>query len=281
MARRPTVSIIGCGRAGGAIGLALKEAGYPIAAAWSRSRTGRQRAHLLLEVPILTRPDEVARAADVTIVAVPDDAIAEVAVQLAPGVREDAYVIHTSGGVSVDALAPAAKAGARVGSVHPLQTLPGPRAGAEALRGAAVAVTCELRDRMFLFRLARAWGGRPFSLPDEAKALYHAAAVFASNYIVTSVWAATQLMRAAGVRNSIPLLAPLIETTARNTIDRGPERALTGPIARGDARAVRRHVKALRDTDPTSGRIVDAYRALAQLTANMVGADSAFEKPPA
>lgn len=279
MARRPTVAIVGCGRAGGAIGLALKRAGYTVTAAWSRSRAGRQRAHLHLGVPVLHLPGEVAATAQVVFVAVPDDAIAEIASKIAPALAPDTYVLHTGGGVSVDALAAAREAGARVASVHPLQTLPGP--DPEALKGAAVAVTCDQRDRMFLFRLARSWGGLPFSLPDDAKAIYHAAAVYASNYVVTSVWAAVELMRAAGVRNPVPLLAPLVETTARNTIERGPMRALTGPIMRGDVKAVRRHLRVLEDADPTPGRIRNAYRALAELTAHMVGADDLFGRTSA
>jgi predicted short-subunit dehydrogenase-like oxidoreductase (DUF2520 family) len=178
--------------------------------------------------------------------------------------------VHTSGGVSIEALAPVRKAGGRIGSVHPLQTLPNAQTGAEALRGAAVAVTCSPENRNVLFRLARAWGGRPFLLPDEAKPVYHAAAVFASNYIVTSVWAAMELMRSVGVRDARPALAPLIESTVRNTIERGPNRAITGPVARGDTQAVRRHVQALREADRSSGHLPEAYRAMARLTAHLI-----------
>lgn len=272
MARRPTVSIVGCGRAGGAIGLALKAAGYRVAAVWSRSRAGRQRAHRLLEAPVLAQAEDVAHEGDITIIAVPDDAISAMAAQIAPGVRPDSHVVHTSGGVSIETLEPVRKAGGRTGSVHPLQTLPNARTGAESLRGAAVAVTCRPENRNFLFRIARAWGGRPFLLPDESKPLYHAAAVFASNYIVTSVWAAMELMRALGVRDARPVLAPLIESTVRNILDDGPKRAITGPVARGDTQAIRRHVQALREADGF-GQVPEAYRAFARLTAHLIGHD--------
>src|SRR5438132_12066812 len=124
MARRQVVSIVGCGRVGGAIGLALQRAGYTVSAAWSRSRAGRQRAHRILDVPVLADPAEVARAGDVVLLSVPDDAIAEMAAQVAPGVRHGRYVVHTSGSTQLDALAAARDAGARVASAHPPQTIP-------------------------------------------------------------------------------------------------------------------------------------------------------------
>jgi len=270
MARRSVVSIVGCGRVGGAIGLALQRAGYTVAAAWSQSRTGRQRAHRVLDVPVLADAAEVAGAGDIVVVAVPDEAIADVAGELAPGLRARAFVLHTSGGTSIRALAAAAQAGARTASTHPLQSIPDAVHGADALRGAAVAVTCEPEDRLESFRIARAWGGRPFLLPDEAKPLYHAAAVFASNYIVGSLWAATSLLRQVGVRDTAAVLAPLVRSTVDNVVARGPEKSLTGPIVRGDVETIRRHVEALQSAEP---EVLDAYRALARLTAHLAGMD--------
>ena len=270
MARRSVVSIVGCGRVGGAIGLALQRAGYTVSAAWSRSRTGRQRAHRILDVPVLADPAEVAGAADIVVVAVPDDAIAHVSDQLAAGIRARAFVFHTSGGTSLDALASARDAGAHTASMHPLQTIPDAVHGSEALHGAAVAVTCAPEDRLDFFRVARAWGGRPFLLPDEAKSRYHAAAVFASNFVVGSVWAATALLRAVGVRDTAAVLAPLLRSTVDNVVARGPEKSLTGPIVRGDAKTIRRHVEMLAAAEP---EVLDAYRAMTRLTAHLAGMD--------
>jgi predicted short-subunit dehydrogenase-like oxidoreductase (DUF2520 family) len=273
MARRQVVSIVGCGRVGGAIGLALQRGGYTVSAAWSRSRTGRQRAHRILDVPVLADPAEVARAGDVVLLSVPDDAIAEMAARVAPGVRAGRYVVHTSGGTQLDSLAAARDAGARVASTHPLQTIPDATNGAEALKGAAVAVTCSPEDRLDLFRLARAWGGRPFLMPDDAKTIYHAAAVFASNFVVGTVWAAVSLLRQAGLRDAQTLLTPLLKATVDNIAARGAEKSMTGPVARGDVGTVRRHIEALSKADPV---ILDAYRALAGLSAHMLGSDDAF-----
>jgi predicted short-subunit dehydrogenase-like oxidoreductase (DUF2520 family) len=276
------VSLVGCGRAGGAIGLALSRSGYEIAAAWSRTRGGRQRAHRLLNVPILSHAAEVAGLGDVVIVAVPDNAIADVGAEIASGIRSGALAIHTSGGVSVDALSAVRDAGGRTGSAHPLQTFPDAARGAEALRGAAVAVTCDTSDVPVIYRLARAWGGRPFMLADKAKTVYHAAAVYASNYLVTSVWAALELLQDVGVGNARLALTPLVQASIANVLSMPPDKAITGPVARGDADTVRRHLDALRSTDPTQGRIADAYASLARLTAALTGQDAdSFEKATA
>ena len=276
------MSIVGCGRAGGAIGLALKRNGYEIAAAWSRSRGGRQRAQRLLDVPVLPGIPDVSAAADVVFVTVPDGAIEEVGRSVATGIRPGRLAVHTSGVVSIDALAPVRDAGGRIGSLHPLQTLPDAKAGADALSGAAVAVTCEAADEPALQRIARGWGGRPFSLPDAGKAIYHAAAVFASNYVVSSVWAAVRLFEKLGVHNAQQLIAPLAQASMHNVVSMQPGLAITGPVVRGDTETVRLHVAELRASDPTGGRITEAYRAMARLTAMLSGADvQAFEKATA
>lgn len=273
MARRPRIAIVGCGRAGGSIGLALQRAGYEISGVWSASRAGRQRAAALLDAPVFPEPSDAARTAGMVIVAVPDDHITEIAEAVAPGVRGGVRVAHTSGATSVEALAPVRELGGRIGSLHPLQTLPDPRRGAEALQGAAVAVTCDPGDHAYLSRIASGWGGRPFRLPDEAKVLYHAAAVFASNSVAACLWAAGELLREAGVRGGPALLRPLVEATVDNVSASGPRRALTGPVVRGDLDALRRHVEAL---DERSDDVVcDAYRALAKLTAAAVQRDLA------
>lgn len=281
MAKLPTVSIVGAGRVGGAIGIALARAGYTVTAAWSRSRAGRQRAHRLLDVPVLDAA-EAAAAGDVVFLSVPDDALGEMTETIGPGVRKGQFVVHTSGGASIDVLDRLRASGVRTGCLHPLQTIADAERGADALDGAAVAVTSENPERLALMRLARAWGGRPFALADEAKRIYHAAAVFASNYVVSSVWAATTLLQSIGIRNAGELLGPLVSNSVENVIARGGAKAITGPVARGDAELVKQHVAALREADPTDHAITDAYRALAKLTASLAGGDlDLFEKATA
>ena len=267
MPRANIVSIVGAGRVGTAIGLALQQVGYTVSAAWSRSRSGRQRAHALLDVPVL-EIEEVALAADLVVIAVPDDAIASVAREISTTARRGKYVFHTSGATSVHALQPLREGGAHVASLHPLMTFPD--ADASRLTGAAVAVTCDARDRAAFYRIARAWGGRPFPLDDANKATYHAAAVFASNYIVSSVWAANAIFRTIGVNNAQPLLNPLIAATIENIVAHGPAKSITGPVVRGDTNTVKRHIETLKQGD---AEIANAYRAMAKLTASLAQLD--------
>jgi predicted short-subunit dehydrogenase-like oxidoreductase (DUF2520 family) len=272
VARRPSVAIVGCGRVGGAVGIALARKGYTVSAVWSHSRAGRQRAHRLLDAPVL-EPAEVAAAGNVVFLTVPDDHIASMASQIAPGVRKGSCVVHTSGGVGVEALDPAREAGAHVASIHPLPTIPDAESGADALAGSAAAVTAEAADRPRLMRIVRAWEGKPFLLREDDKAIYHAAAVFASNYLVSSLWAATALFERIGIAHARELLGPLVRASVDNVLEQGPKKAITGPVARGDMEAVARHAKALGEADPTGGRIADAYGALALLTGALTDAD--------
>lgn len=272
MRKRPSVAIVGSGRAGGSIGLALQRAGYDITAAWSNSREGRQRAARLFDAPVLRDPGDAAAAADLAIVSVPDEAIEDIAVRCSANVRRGQYVVHTSGSRSVHALDPLEKRGARIGCLHPLQTLPDAERGADALDGAAVAVTCGASERAFLRRVASAWGGRPFDLSDDHKPTYHAAAVLASSIIVAVVGASEQLFKTVGLRAPREALAPVATAALANVLDRGPRDALTGPVMRGDLAVLGRHIAALGKI-PGAEPIVDAYRAGTVLVAQLGGAD--------
>ncbi len=188
------------------------------------------------------------RDADLVLLCVPDAAIAEAAAAVPLG----PWIAHVSGATPLSALDPHR----RRFSVHPLQTLVKWR-GPEQLDGAYAAVcaeTDEARERGFW--LAEALGLVPFALADDRRALYHAGAVIASNYLVTLYRAAARLLRDAGAppEGLLPLM--------RRTIDNGFE--LTGPIARGDRGTVERHLAALRARHPD---LEPLYRALAEATA--------------
>src|SRR5206468_3418963 len=185
--------------------------------------------------------------AELVLLCVPDEAIANVAAGVAPG----PWVAHVSGATPLAALAPHA----RRFSVHPLQTFTRAR-GPEQLDGAWAAVTGETDDARAIGReLAETLGLRPFGLPDSARTLYHAGAVFASNYIVTLQRAAALLFEAAGAPPEA--LEPLM----RRTIENGFE--LTGPISRGDWATVSAHRAAIQETRPELDHL---YETLAGAT---------------
>ena len=214
--------------------------------------------------------------------AVPDDALSTVAGRLAEaGARIPATVafVHLSGGRQLNALDPL-RAKHSVGSFHPLQSFPEPRLPS-SLQGVVVAVdasTTALLRR--LATLARALGARPKRVTDSERALYHAAAVFASSYVDVLLGTAVQLLKVAGwsEKEATSGLLPLTEGVLPIVRKRGFVRALTGPIRRGDVNTVERHLAALsglpirrasRATFPTSGEaaapIVEQYRMLGSI----------------
>ena len=186
--------------------------------------------------------------ADLILLCVPDQAIADVARTLAPG----PWIAHVSGATPLRALEPHTR---RFG-LHPLQTFTA-RAEPKQLDGAWAAVTAESTAAGALgFWLAETLGLRPFEIADESRVLYHAGAAIASNYLVTLYRAASRLLRIAGAPPEA--LLPLM----RRTIDNGFE--LTGPIARGDTATVEAHLAEISTYAP---EFEPMYRALAKVTA--------------
>ena len=207
------------------------------------------------------------------LIATPDDRIALICSDLADqeAFGPDQVVVHLSGATRLDALAPAAEAGARIMSLHPLQTFPDVRSAIERVPGSAMAVTAEDEEGYELGeRLASDVGARPFRLADETKPLYHAAAVFASNYVVAIAALAERLFRRAGIRDPLPLFLPLFLATAEAVADLGPGEALTGPAVRGDAGTVEANIEALRKSAKYA---LPAYLALAESALDLAERD--------
>jgi predicted short-subunit dehydrogenase-like oxidoreductase (DUF2520 family) len=187
------------------------------------------------------------RPSDVVLLCVPDRAIAEVAAGIAPG----PWAAHVSGGTPLAALAPHV----RRFSLHPLQSFTLDR-GAEQLDGAWAAVSGENGEALVVATsLAEVLGLRPFTLADEHRALYHAGAAIASNYLVTLRRAAGELLTRADVPPEA--LDPLIRRVVENGFQ------LTGPIERGDWETVERHRAAIAEHAP---ELLESYDALARLT---------------
>ncbi len=247
------IVIVGPGRAGLALGLAAAAAGHEIVALVSRTQTAAQLA------PRLTLSDPIP-VVDFVFVAVSDDAIAEVAAQIDPPTA--AIVAHMSGRTSVDVLG---RIGNRVGSFHPLMTLPSPEMGARALAGAGVAVTSRSTEVVVsLMEFGESLKMRPFVVDDRDKAAYHAAASAASNYVVAALAVADELFKAADL--SLDVAAPLIDASVSNAMALGAKDALTGPIVRGDVGTVR----AQREAAQEAG-VGEAFVAMARATATLIG----------
>ena len=260
--------MVGAGRVGTALAVLWRRAGHRVLAVAGGPATPERAATHLPGVPVRD-PAEAVRGAEVVVIATPDGAIAQVCAELvlSGALRAEGAVAHASGATGLDALEPAGEAGATVFSIHPLQTCPTVEAAVERIPGAAFAVTARDEEGFsWAERLARDAGGRPFRIADERKPLYHAAAVFASNYLVTVTAIAEELERAAGLTDPLGALGPLQEATLANVARVGPAEALTGPAVRGDAATVRRNLEALAEHAPEAVR---PYVALADLALAM------------
>jgi predicted short-subunit dehydrogenase-like oxidoreductase (DUF2520 family) len=258
------IAVVGAGRVGTAVAVLLSRAGHRIVAVTGRGPTrSRADAHLP-GVPVLDPPEAV-RAAGVVLIGLPDDLIESAVGELA-GVgawRSGSFVGHMSGARGLDVLAGASSAGAHPFALHPLQTFADVGNALERIPGCSIAVTAADEPTWLVAeRLADDLLGESFRLPDELRPLYHAAAVFASNYVVTASGVASDLLAAAGVPDPVRAMYPLQAATLANVSDLGPAQALTGPIVRGDAGTVERNLEALEAHAPQT---VAAYVAMGRL----------------
>jgi predicted short-subunit dehydrogenase-like oxidoreductase (DUF2520 family) len=229
------------------LGLAVTAAGHQVVAVVGRGDISRSAERLGATVVV---GDQPMPAADLLLVAVDDGAIGEVAAIVAPRATELRGAVHLSGAVRVAALQPFTARGMAVGAFHPLQSLPDPDRGAQALSGSAVAITASdpvLHE--MLERLADDLGMKPFDLPDDRRALYHAAASMASNAVGASLLLAERLFGAAGVDPAVA--RPLVEKVVAHSFAGGAAAALTGPVARGDMATVAAQIEAVRAADPS------------------------------
>jgi predicted short-subunit dehydrogenase-like oxidoreductase (DUF2520 family) len=251
------VGVVGAGRVGAVLGAALNAAGHHVVAAAAVSAASRDRAARLLPEAEIRPADEVARAAtDLLLLAVPDDALAAVVAGLATtgALRPGQVVAHTSGahGLAVLGDVPGL-------ALHPAMTFTGTDADLARLPGIAWGVTT--RDRAFATRLVADLGGAPEWIDEEARPVYHAALAHGANHLVTLVNEAADLLRTAGVDQPERVLSPLLHAALDNALRLG-DAALTGPVSRGDAGTVGKHL----DRMPPDA--IPAYLALARRTAD-------------
>lgn len=259
------IGIVGAGRLGSALARALGQVGWPVVAVASRTPAhARTLAAAVSGARAVDTPQAVADVAELVFLTVPDTAIASVAASVRW--RAGQGVVHTSGVESLTPLASAREHGALLGSLHPLQTFARPsRNPLRSFRG----ITCAIESDPELFprleSVVTAVGGEPLLLAPEAKALYHAAAVLAANYVVSLLHVAAQLWRAAALPEdrALQALLPLTRAAVENVAARGPAAALTGPIARGDVETIEKHLGALAAATPEH---LALYRELGEAT---------------
>ncbi|MFF4878501.1 Rossmann-like and DUF2520 domain-containing protein [Micromonospora sp. NPDC000668] len=262
-----TVGVVGAGRVGAVLGAALAAAGHRVVAVAGGSGASRARLALLLpDVPRRPVAAVAHAAADLLLIAVPDDALAGVVADLADrgALRPGQVVAHTSGAHGLAVLEPAVAVGARPLALHPAMTFTGTPDDLARLAGISYGVTAPAELRPLAARLVADLGGVPEWVGEADRPLYHAALAHGANHLVTLVNEATDRLRDAGVTQPEKVLAPLLRAALENALRLGDD-ALTGPVSRGDAGTVQRHLARLAATAPES---VPAYLALARRTAD-------------
>ena len=271
-----TLSIIGAGRVGRALGRRMRELGWKIGAVVARSESsarkavrsiGAGRAHAFLTRQVL--------AAQVILITTQDHSVGAVAGELARIGAEELrgkIVLHTSGALSSDVLDPARQCGAAVGSMHPLQTFSG--VGVPPLEGRVFTIEGDVVAVRMARQMARALGAVPVQIEGSKKPLYHAAGALAAGNVLALMEAATRLMTAAGMkrREAVRALLPLTRQVLENFERLGPRAAWTGPLSRGDYGVVAAHTEAMKDLP---AEFAQAYKEVNRLAAVVLAQDSA------
>lgn len=244
-----TVAILGAGKVGCAVGGALSEAGLAVVAVTTRHAQTAAGAADRTCAKAGTDNAAAAADADIVLLTTNDDAIAGVCSEVAAvgAFRPGQLVVHMSGALPLSILDPAARAGARIGCAHPLQSFATHEQAARDIPGSVFGVTSGPGAAEELEALVAVLGGRPVTVPADKKTLYHVAAVIASNYLVAVEDLAQQLLLEVGLDepSAAVALRPLAAVTLGNVAELGTANALTGPIVRGDIDTVRRHLDAL------------------------------------
>ena len=258
----PPVSIIGTGSLGTALARALNTCGIPVKSVYNRSLQKAEKLAGELGIPVSgTFPTDSNQLGTLVFITVADRAIAEVAEKLAASDRDWAgyFFVHCSGNETHELLEALRKKGATVASFHPLQTFSS-RSGADDFREIYFSVQGDYQAYELLDGLAEQLGAHAIKVSEAQKSRLHAAAVFASNYLNTLLDTSTEVAASEELSKDEvrKFLLPLVKTTLKNAEKTSFRDALSGPIKRGDAETVRKHLRLLEDQK----QLQDIYRLM-------------------
>ena len=262
---RLDIGVIGSGRVGAVLGAALSRAGHRVVAASAVSDASRSRAETLLAGADIVSPPDVCEMSELVLMTVPDDQLPGLVEGLAAvgAWRTGQLVAHASGRYGISVLEPARQHGAIPLALHPVMTFTGTSLDVDRLVGASFGVTAPTGFLPVADALVLEMEAEPVNIAEEARPLYHAALAHASNHLVTLEASCADLLKEAGVADPQRLLRPLVEAALDNVLRLG-DGALTGPVMRGDAETVVRHIDEIGNVSPQTA---DLYIALARATA--------------
>lgn len=263
-------AIIGTGMVGTAIGALLKKAGHKIASLADTSPANLTRASVFLgKIPSFQDPAQAAVKADCLLITTPDDVIGQACSYVAQRANlKRKKVFHMSGAGGLDLLEPATRAGAVVGCIHPLQSFSSIEGAIKTIPGSYFGVTAGRGAKTLASSLVRDLGGIPIHISSRQKPLYHLAACMASNYLVTLMGLVESVYRSIGFsqKDARRSFLPLVYGSLKNLEAQGCTKALTGPIARGDAGTIRKHMQALADN---RAELTPVYAQLGHVTIDL------------
>lgn len=274
-----SVSIVGIGRLGGALAIALSRAGFALdnlvhrdpATARSISTQLTSKTELLSWATFPSR-----LRSNVILIATPDPEIRSVAHALENRIAEGSIVLHTSGSLSSEVLSPLAALGHPTGSLHPLISVSHAASGSDHFANAFFCVEGDDAAVETARSIVEALGGSSFSIDPAKKALYHASAVVACGHLVALLDTAIEMLSKCGVEreDAQRILLPLVYTTIDNLRTSSPERALTGSFARTDIEAIRRHLDSI-DAAALRSTSRDIYLLLGERSLDLAAANGA------
>lgn len=266
-----TIAIVGAGRVGRALGKELRESGWHITAVVTRSQpTARRAARYIGAGRPFGKLSRLILETRVVLIAAPDDVIAGLAEQLAQIGGEEwrgKIILHTSGALDSRALAPLQRAGAFVGSMHPLQSFSS--RVAPPLEGVWMVIEGMPKALKVARRIVRDLGGIPVHVRIQDKSAYHAAGVFSAAHVLALIESGTRILTSVGFsrRQASLALLQLSRQVLSNFEKFGANVAWSGPAARGDFGTIAGHMKALKRF-PVEYR--EAYAALHRLGARVL-----------
>jgi predicted short-subunit dehydrogenase-like oxidoreductase (DUF2520 family) len=268
---RKDVSIIGAGVVGTSLGYLLKKNGYKIVSIGSRTLASAEKAREFIGEGRAT--DDVISAASssgIVFITTPDDAIEEVCNKIAEkdGFQKGAVVFHVSGALPSTILITARKKGAKIASLHPLQSLASVEEGIKNIPGSYFFMEGDKEALSVAREIVNAFGGKEITLDVKKKVLYHAGAAVASNFLVATIGFAMELFETAGINreDALEAIKPLINGTIKNIYNLGIPKALTGPISRGDKKVVEDHLKAI---SKNSSEMLRLYSEIGKYTVKL------------
>ena len=245
------ISVIGIGRLGGALTLALAEAGYEIENLITTSIENTEKiAALVNPKPKILSPTELEKiSSEIIFITTQDFKIAEIVGNLARNLKRKPAVFHTSGALSSEILENLREIGCQVGSFHPLVSISDSRLGKERFRNAFFCVEGDAEAVERAKKIISDLGGKSFSIETKYKILYHASAVTACGHLVSLIDAAIEMLSKCGLNEGEAknVLLPLIESTVENLKTQTASEALTGTFARADFETFKKHLETLRE----------------------------------